>query len=70
MTASCCSRLEEVNGVIILRHLLNIFTYTAEPSSPFFQAAKVGNIKLRLRPFAHVDLLELCFFFLPREVTE
>ena len=42
MTASCCSRLEEVNGVIILRHL-NIFT--AELSSPFFQAAKVGNIK-------------------------
>ena len=43
MTASCCSWLEEVNGVIILRHLLNIFT--AELSSPFFQAAKVGNIK-------------------------
>ena len=43
MTASCCSRLEEVNGVIILRHLLIIFT--AELSSPFFQAAKVGNIK-------------------------
>ena len=43
MTASCCSRLEEVNGVIILRHLLNIFT--AELSSAFFQAAKVGNIK-------------------------
>ena len=43
MTASCCSWLEEVNGVIILRHLLNIFT--AELNSPFFQAAKVGNIK-------------------------
>ena len=43
MTASCSSRLEEVNGVIILRHLLNVFT--AELSSSFFQAAKVGNIK-------------------------
>ena len=43
MTASCCSRLEEIYGVIILRYLLNIFT--AELSSPFFQAAKVGNIK-------------------------
>ena len=37
MTTSCCSRLEEVNGTIILRHLLNIFM--AELSSPFFQAA-------------------------------
>ena len=43
MTASCCSRLEEVNRVIILGYFLNIFT--AELSSPFFQAAKVGNIK-------------------------
>ena len=43
MTTSCCSRLKEVNGVIILRHLLNIFT--AELSSSFVQAAKVGNIK-------------------------
>ena len=43
MTTNCCSRLEEVNGVVILRHLLNIFT--AELSSSFFQAAKVGSIK-------------------------
>ena len=42
MTTSCCSRLEEVNGVVILSHLLNIFT--AELSSSFFQAAKVGSI--------------------------
>ena len=33
MTTSCCSQLEEVNGVIILRHPLNIFT--AKLSSPF-----------------------------------
>ena len=43
MTISCCSQLEEVNGVVILSHLLNIFT--AELSSSFFQAAKVGSIK-------------------------
>ena len=43
MTTSCCSRLEGVNVVIILRHLLNIFT--AELSSSFFQAAMDGNIK-------------------------
>ena len=43
MTTSCCSRLEEVNGVVILSHLLNIFT--AELGSSFFQAAKVGSIK-------------------------
>ena len=43
MTTNCCSRLEEVNGVVILSHLLNIFT--AELSSSFFQAAKVGSIK-------------------------
>ena len=41
MTTSCCSRLEEVNGVVILSDL-NIFT--AELSSSFFQAAKVGSI--------------------------
>ena len=34
MTARCCSRLEEVNGVIILRHLLNKFT--AELRADFF----------------------------------
>ena len=43
MSTSCCFRYEEVNGVIILSHLPNIFT--AEMSSSFFQAAKVGNIK-------------------------
>ena len=43
MSTSCCFRYEEVNRVIILRHLPNIFT--AKLSSPFFQAAKVGNIK-------------------------
>ena len=43
MTTNCCSRLEEVDGVVLLRHLLNIFT--AELSSSFFQAAKVGSIK-------------------------
>ena len=43
VTTSCCSRLEEVNGVVILSHLLNIFI--AELSSSFFQAAKVGSIK-------------------------
>ena len=43
MTISCCSQLEEVNGVVILSHLLNIFT--AEMSLSFFQAAKVGSIK-------------------------
>ena len=42
MTTSRCSRLEEVNGVVILSRLLNIFT--AERSSSFFQAAKVGSI--------------------------
>ncbi|XP_066015488.1 uncharacterized protein [Pocillopora verrucosa] len=40
---TACSRLEEVNGVVFLSHLLNIFT--AELSSSFFQAAKVGSIK-------------------------
>ena len=43
MTTSCCSRLEEVNGVVLLSHLLN--TFTEELSSSFFQAAKVGSIK-------------------------
>ena len=43
MSTSCCFRYEEVNGVIILRHLPNIFT--AELSSSFLQAGKVGNIK-------------------------
>ena len=43
MSTSCCFRYEEVNGVIILRHLPNIFT--AGLSSSFFQANKVGNIK-------------------------
>ena len=43
MTTSCCFRYEEVNGVIILRHLPNKFL--AELSSSFFQAAKVGSIK-------------------------
>ena len=43
MTTSCCSQHEEVNGVVLLSHLLNIFT--AELSSSFFQAAKVGSIK-------------------------
>ena len=43
MSSSSCFRHEEVNGVIILRHLQNIFT--AKLSSSFFQAAKVGNIK-------------------------
>ena len=43
MTTSYCSQLEEVNGVVILSHLLNIFI--AELSSSFFQAAKVGSIK-------------------------
>ena len=43
MTTSCCFRYEEVNGVIILRHLLNLFS--AELSSSFFQAAKVDSIK-------------------------
>ena len=43
MTTSCCSQLEEVNGVVILSHLLNIFI--AELSSSFFQAAKVDSIK-------------------------
>ena len=42
MTTSCCFRYEEVNGVIILRHL-NIFS--AELSSSFFQAAKVDSIE-------------------------
>ena len=40
---TACSRLEEVNGVVFLSHLLNKFT--AQLSSSFFQAAKVGNIK-------------------------
>ena len=43
MTTSCCSQLEEVNGMVILSHLLNIFT--AELSLSFFQAAKVGSIE-------------------------
>ena len=43
MSPSCCFRYEEVNGVIILRHLPNMFT--AELSSSFFQATKVVNIK-------------------------
>ena len=43
MTINCCSQLEEVNGVVLLSDLLNIFT--AELSSSFFQAAKVGSIK-------------------------
>ena len=34
---TACSRLEEVNGVVFLSNLLNIFT--AELSSSFFQAA-------------------------------
>ena len=42
MTTSCCFRYEEVNRMIILRHLPNIFT--AELSSSFFQTAKVGSI--------------------------
>ena len=40
---TACSRLEEVNGVVFFSHFLNIFT--AELSSSFFQAAKVGSIK-------------------------
>ena len=40
---TACSRLEEVNGVVFLSNLLNIFT--AELSSSFFQAAKVGSFK-------------------------
>ena len=28
MITSCCSRLEEVNGVVILRHLLNNYIYS------------------------------------------
>ena len=43
MNTSCCFRHEEVNGVINLRHLPNKFT--AELSSSFLQAAKVGNIE-------------------------
>ena len=43
MTTNCSYRLEEVNRVVLLRHLLNILT--AELSSSFFQAAKVGSIK-------------------------
>ena len=43
MITKCCSRLEEVNGVVLLSQLLNIFT--AELSSSFFQAAEVGSIK-------------------------
>ena len=43
MITKCCSLLEEVNGVVLLSHLLNIFT--AELSSSFFQAAEVGSIK-------------------------
>ena len=43
MITKCCSRLEEVNGVVLLSHLLNIFT--AELSLSFFQAAEVGSIK-------------------------
>ena len=43
MTTNCCSRLQEVNWVVILSHLLNIFT--AELSPSFFQVAKVGSIK-------------------------
>ena len=43
MSTSCCFRYEEVNGVIILRHLVNIFT--TELDSSFFQAAKVGDTK-------------------------
>ena len=42
MTTSCSSRLEEVNGVVMLSHL-NILT--AELSSSFFQAVNVGSIK-------------------------
>ena len=40
MSTSCCFRYEEVNGVIILRHI-----FTAKLSSSFSQAAKVGNVK-------------------------
>ena len=36
MTTSCCSRLEEVNGVVISSHLLNMFT--AELSLSLFQS--------------------------------
>ena len=43
MITKCCSRLEEVNGVVLLSHLLN--TFTEELRSSFFQAAKVGSIK-------------------------
>ena len=43
MTVRCCSRLEEVNGVVKFSNLLNIFT--AELSSSLFQVAKVGSIK-------------------------
>ena len=43
MITKCCSRLEEVNGVVLLSYLLNIFT--AKLSSSFFQAAEVGSIK-------------------------
>ena len=42
MITSCCFGHEKVNRVIILRHLLNIFT--AELSSSFFQATKVDSI--------------------------
>mgnify|MGYP000076090582 CR=1 FL=1 len=43
MMTRCCSWLEEINGVVLLTHLLNIFT--AELSWISFQAAKVGSIK-------------------------
>ena len=43
MTTSCCFRCDKVNGVIILKRHPN--TFTAELSSSFFQAAKVGSIK-------------------------
>ena len=35
MITSCCSQLEEVNGVVILRHLPNIFI--VELSSSLFR---------------------------------
>ena len=43
MSTSCCFWSEKVNGVMILRHLPCIFT--ADLSSFFFQAAKVGSTK-------------------------
>ena len=38
MTTSCSSRLEEVNGVVLLSHLLNIFS--AELRLSFFSSIK------------------------------